>query len=682
MKRQITFLLIALILAVGLYCFYLKYVPLVKPFQTALLPVLLFAFVLTTVKVRTGTLFFIFSFPLINSLPYLFRIFENIPHAPTSLVLFLFYLLGWLAHHVLYPSKPFPRLSVFRPMTLFSLMILISAIITLLRYANFFPFLSDHVYELATNVHGVTAGGAMMSVIFLSLNYLTGFAFFFILLNTIETREDIKRILVVLLISTSIALMVGSYQHLHDQSFGNTPMRINESLINATFKNPLSFGAYLSILLPLILAAAMAFKGTLRLFSFLLFFWGLLILPQTGSKSGLATVFLSLLLFWILALSKAAVWRRLKSLSSKKVLVSVIIFILVAAALLLFLISFKDSEAYKRLTQREYPYGGLEEAIRIRWHSQWRMAVLMMKHYPLSGVGVGAYIIELPNYALMYQSPYKTWTDSAENYFLHVGSELGIVALVFSLWIFWEIFNQMRKVLGESFPRSRWRYIPIGLSCGILSLFLQFFAHTYIGSFEVKYTFWLLVSLIFSFQWVKKDEMKGGLFSKKAMIAASLLLAFSLGIHLWNSTHSLSLKRRTEQFQIQQNFGLYKKEITRDGREFRWTKRFAGLTIKIEKPVMEITLHASHPDIERNPVKVKILLIEDFFKKKKVLDQVILKEGGWNTFVYHIQEEVNREVLLLIQVSRTWNPFKSRGVPDSRDLGVALGKIQFKRATK
>ena len=244
MRRQITFLLIALILAVGLYYFYLIYVPLVKPFQTVFLPVLLLVFVLTTVKVRTGTLFFIFSFPLINSLPYFFNIFENIPHAPTSLVLFLFYLLGWLVHHVFYPSKPFLRLSVFRPMILFSLMILISAIITLLRYANFFPFLSDHVYELATNVHGVTAGGAIMSVIFLSLNYLTGFAFFFVLLNTIETREDIKRILVVLLISTSIALMVGSYQHLQDQSFGNTPMRINESLINATFKNPLSFGAY------------------------------------------------------------------------------------------------------------------------------------------------------------------------------------------------------------------------------------------------------------------------------------------------------------------------------------------------------------------------------------------------------------------------------------------------------
>jgi hypothetical protein len=561
-------------------------------------------------------------------------------------------------------------------------MIFISSVITLLRYANFFPFLSDHVYELATNVHRVTAGGAIMSVLFLSLNYLTGISFFLILLHTIDTREDIKRILIVLLISTSIALMFGSYQHLQDPSFGNTPMRINESLINATFKNPLSFGAYLSILLPLILAAALAFKGILRLLSFLLFFWSLFILPQTGSKSGLITSFVSLLFFLVLALSRVEIWRNQKSQLLRKMVVSVVVFILVAAAFALFFISLKNSETYRRLTERQYPYGGLEEAFHIRWRSQWRMAALMMKDYPLSGVGVGAYIVELPNYAEQHQSPYKKWTDSAENYFLHVGSELGIAALVFCVWIFWEIFKHMRKSLGTPFSDSRWKYIPIGISCGILALFLQFFAHTYIGSFEVKYTFWILVSLLFSLPRVKKDQIKGGLFSKKTMVAAALFFAFFTAAHLWNSTHSLSLKNRTEQFQIRQYFGIYKKETTKDGKDFWWTKRFAGLTKKIRKPIMEIPLLASHPDIKKDPVKVKILLVKDFFKEKKVLDELVLREARWKTYTYYLPEELNQKVLLLFQVSRTWNPLKSRGLPDQRNLGVAIGKIKFKRAAR
>ena len=41
------------------------------------------------------------------------------------------------------------------------------------------------------------------------------------------------------------------------------------------------------------------------------------------------------------------------------------------------------------------------------------------------------------------------------------------------------------------------KYIQIGVSCGIISFLLNFLVHTYIGSYEIIYTFWLLVALIF-----------------------------------------------------------------------------------------------------------------------------------------------------------------------------------------
>ena len=53
-----------------------------------------------------------------------------------------------------------------------------------------------------------------------------------------------------------------------------------------------------------------------------------------------------------------------------------------------------------------------------------------------------------------------------------------------------------------------------------------------------------------------------------------------------------------------------------DGREFRWTKSYGGMTIKIKRPIIQIPMLASHPNIRRNPVKVKIWLIKEFFKKK------------------------------------------------------------------
>lgn len=497
-KKQAKFFFILLALGYGgcLYFFYLKYVPLVKPFQILLTPFLLAVFILTAINVERGTLFFIFSFPLINSLPYFFGIFEHIPHAPTALVLFLFYFFGWIVHNISSKSDFYFNHPIFKPIILFSIMIFLSGIITFLRYANFFPFLADSIYEIITNVHGVTAGGAIMSCLFFALNYLSGFTFFFILLNTIKSKKYIQKVVIVLLTSTALSLGVGFYQHFKDPSFGNTPMRVNESIINSTFKDPLSFGAYLSAVIALILSTVFAFKGVFRILSFLLFISALFILPQTGSKSGLIGMAISLLFFLIFFSIMIFNWARLKAISLKKIFVFSALSLFTVAIIFSVLFLSKESESFKRLTVLNYQQGGLQEAIKMRYN-QWLMATYMLKDYPLTGVGIGAYIIELPNYGQIYKGSFREWTDSAENYFLQVGSELGLLSLFFSVWIFWEILKQIKKSW-EHYPfHNKGKYIQIGVSSGIISFLLNFLVHTYIGSYEIKYTFWLLVALIF-----------------------------------------------------------------------------------------------------------------------------------------------------------------------------------------
>jgi len=226
----------------------------------------------------------------------------------------------------------------------------------------------------------------------------------------------------------------------------------------------------------------------------------------------------------------------------------------------------------------------------------------------------------------------------------------------------------------------------------------------------MKYTFWLLVGLLIvlgrreetgvvlgqrkdgrivtggrkekkeGVEEVKdlKESEKQLRFSKPyKLIGGALILLFS-GVHLWNSTHSLSLASRTREFGIKQDFGFYQLEKTADGREFRWTRGYGGTTIKVEKPVIEIPLMASHPDIKRKPVKVKIYIVKNFFKEKKLLDELTLTRSVWKTYEYHLPEEVGKEVILLFKVSRTWIPLKVLGTPDPRKLGVAVGKIRFR----
>jgi len=665
----------------GLYFFYLRYVPLVKPFQIILIPVLSIVFTLTLINVQWGTIFFIFSFPLINNLPYFFDIFETTPHAPTALVLFLFYFMGWLAHNIFCQSYLSLKSPIFKPMILFLVLIFISGIITFFRYSNFFPFLSDYIYEHITNANGVTAGGAIMSTVFHSLNYLAGIAFFFILLNTIKSKNFINTILIVLLVSTAIAIMFGFFQHFKDIKIANNPISFDQGLINGTFKNALSFGAYLAALVPVLLSMILFFRRSKKIFPFLILISAAFILPHTGAKASFACMILSLLLFLVLLIKIS--WKKIKFVLAKRLLISFVVLLLIIALAFALMTSFRESiisDRFNELMNLKKP-GGEETGIEVRWNYNWKMAAYMIKSYPITGVGIGAYIIELPNYLAANKISYKR-TDSAENYFLQVGAELGVLALFLILWIFWEILAQIKNNLRQYSNYGRWKYIQIGISCGIISLLANFFLHTYIGSYEIKFTFWLLVALLFC---LSKDEKKPEeklRFAKNLKILSVIIIVIFTGVHLWNSTHSLSLETKREKLHLQQDFGLDRIEKTPEGREFRWTRSYGGMAIKIERPVIEIPILASHPDIEKNPVKIKIYLIKDFFKQKRLLDEVILTQSAWNTYEYHIPEEINQEVILLVKVSRTWNPLKTLGTPDPRNLGVAIGNIKFRDYTE
>ncbi len=66
--------------------FYKTYVPLTLPFQTAFVPVLAAAFLLAAANAETGTLFFLLAMPLVNSLPYFFGLYENVPQAAKTAI--------------------------------------------------------------------------------------------------------------------------------------------------------------------------------------------------------------------------------------------------------------------------------------------------------------------------------------------------------------------------------------------------------------------------------------------------------------------------------------------------------------------------------------------------------------------------------------------------------------------
>ncbi len=690
-KNRKTILILALIIVIyvlGLRLFYFRYVPLIKPFQIIFVPLLFIVLILTSVNYQWGFLFFIFTFPLINSLPYFFNIFENIPHAPTALVLFLFYFLGFLLYTFFHRSAISFKEPILKPLILFSIIIFLSGIITLLRYSNFYPFLGNRIYELTTNAHGVTAGGAIMSVVFFSLNYLTGLTFFFLILNTLKSKDFINKALVMLCLSTCISLSIGLFQHLKNIKLGSSPLSFNQELINATFKDGLSFGAFLALIIPLTLGVCFAFRGLIRVFSFSIIIFSFYMVLFSGSRSGLLSIMISIILFLIFSLIIIVNLIRTKFISLKKIKWATFLIILLVTATFLGGLKFKkflnNELAASRTLYRVksmFEQEDIKAVFRGRADTLWKIAISMVKDYPLSGVGIGGYIIESSNYSKRYGTDIKI-PESAENYILQVGSELGLIGIILVLWILWEIIKQARRSYLKIPPKDNYKFVLIGAISGIISFLLMVQTHTFIGSYEIKYTFWFLVGIVFyrGLPGDGRDEKlaRKPLFNKTQRIVILIVFSLFSAVHLWNSTHSLSLKSRTEQLGIKQDFGFYEHEKTNDGREFRWTREYGGLTVKIEKPIIEIPLLASHPDIQQKPVRVKIYLIKDFFKQKKLLDELTLTQDIWKKYEYDVSQEVGQELILLVKVNRTWNPFKTVGTPDPRNLGVAMGKIEFK----
>lgn len=642
----------------------------------ALVPILFIMLVITSINIKWGILFFVFAFPLINNLPYFFGIFGHIPHAPTALVLFLVFFMGWLV------NNSFPNLKlnfdhpVFKPLSLLSLIMFISAIITFFQYANFYPFLSDRIYELIINDNIVRAGGALMSDVFSLLNYLTGFLFFVILFNTIKSKIFLKKLLIVLSISTLISLFFSLLQKYYSLSLGNMPYWANANQINSTFKDPNSFGACLSAFLPLFLGMVFFSSRHLKLFFLLLIVFALFVFPSIGSRSPFLGLIISMSAFFLLLLLS------LKASFKKKLFFAISFFLI--AVLVIFSVYFlsKESNLSKRLSWSMERLSNKDSlnALFTGKINLWTIAYHMIRDYPLTGVGVGAYIVELPNYGKLMGLTYKE-TDSAENYFFQIGSELGIVGLFLVFWLVSEIIKQMRRSWKGVPSDDKNKFILIGAISGLVSLFINYLFHSYIGSYEVKYTFWFLTALIFVLPRTNGVGEKAAVNFKlsRNFKSMAIILTVIFGIvHLWNSARGLSITSRTEIFGWIQNFGLYEEENDNRGFTFQWAKKSAGLGVENIGSSLVIPMVASHPDIAKKAVKVRIFSANQYFRKKALLKEIIFKSKEWKDFEFPISISFEKKIYLVFETDRTWEPIKYLKVPDARTLAIGLGKPWFR----
>ena len=665
--------------------------PLVGPFQLVLVPILLCAACLTWMDVRRGTLFLVFVFPLINNLPYFFGITEPSPHAPTALVLFLFYFLGYLLHRGPEGGGKGLDRTLSRPLVFFALIVVVSAAITIFRYTNYFPLHGGTIYEIKANTYGVSAGGAIMSAIFQALNYLTGLAFFVTLSKTVRSSKEADDILRTLGLSSLLALGFAVFQHFGHPQLGNNPASYTTQLINGTFKDALSLGAYLSMIGPLFLGMYWSAADLPRkMLSMAIVALAFFLILFSGSKIGLFSLLVttSSMVIWktVLAIrtlraSPERIWQTKRVVTGAAMIVGLVAGIIVfKEPIISRLIGLNIVERIKNTPNM----------IDWRGRAQWDPGIRMLRDYPLSGVGMGAFIIEAANYTEFYKNT-NSIPESAENYLLQVGTELGIAGLVAVAWLGGALYRKLRMNFRERAKAGAWEraFLARGAAFGIMAFALDAQVHSFIGSYEIKYTLWLLIGLLFAISGAPEEKIggrpaerdpagqgpdsAGARASRKPRTAAFSLAIIAFGLlHLWNSTHSLSLQSRTEKLGILQDFGLYPVEKSPAEGEFRWTREYGAFPVKAGKSKLSIPIRAGHPDLGQRPVKVRIFLVKGLFRSQRFLKEIAIGDGEWRNVDLTLPEDMGEKAILLLKVSRTWNPTKETGAPDPRNLGVAV----------
>lgn len=686
--------------------------------------IILILFLLTSYKVKFGLYLFIFLMPLLNSSA------NFMIDRPRYIVVFMFFglFLGFIVnkagtHMQNYPNNGDDRFifdrTVMKLMIAFSAVLVISCAITIFRYGNLYPLITNDYHDLAINVNNVRSTNSMIWTLRFFFNYMIGFLFFLLIINTLKNIREILGGLIAIIAATMVSVGVVLYQYFIDPYMGNAEHWVDSGRFNATFVDPNALGAYTIILFPVFIGMIMYFKRwyvkTLLIVSFLLF---LLLILFSGSRSAFIGILLATGIFIVIFIIRGINKLRGKSVKwskRKRFLVPFVIIILIVCLLLalVYLFVFQEEllsnfglidrtiKTFKTGIYYFSKYGlaeGLKSISNFRYVF-WGQAVEMARDYPIAGVGQGAYILQLPNYLLAGSTGFRQ-VDYSGNYYLQILSEQGIVGLIIIISLFFVLIKRVlsyfikKKKAGHTagYEKSVWKgiekedWILAGLFISFISMLVgQIFGpHTNFN--EIQLTFWLIVGLMISYVIFRKkdkarlapitivDKMR---FTLREKISLSIVLFIFFSIFMVSSVTTLSLNVNQNLYNTkgdyvgwQNYYGIYDEEVSEEG-PYSWIAPDASLVLEKKGDKIVIPLKDAYPEVREEKLGVKIF-IDNLLVEKTYLDY-----NEWENIEINIPSIARSYLTLTIVFERGWSP-KGLGINnDTREFGGQIGKIYF-----
>ena len=280
------------------------------------------------------------------------------------------------------------------------------------------------------------------------------------------------------------------------------------------------------------------------------------------------------------------------------------------------------------------------------------------------GLGPGGFYIELGNFTQALGLPFVS--DNAANHYLQVLCELGLLGLLYNLFIHLfplAMYIHLRKLFDKSM-----RIITDGCFCIIISMLAAYVTGPHTIAPDVAIIFGLIISYLYcacrQTQSISSSYYKQ--FPKIVIISSLIALPIFCGLFYYGTKNRYMVefdKRMKASGDYNEYWNFYYEEATSQGKA-RWTKEKSKI-ITPAHGLLEVKFIAPHPDIDKGPLVITLSIDKNSFLRK-----YISSVGEYRQYLYIGEDNPKHE--LEIQCDRTWSPKKFKINDDKRNLGIMV----------
>ncbi len=277
---------------------------------------------------------------------------------------------------------------------------------------------------------------------------------------------------------------------------------------------------------------------------------------------------------------------------------------------------------------------------------QWKQAWRIWKEYPVGGVGLGAFPLEVVNYNR--EAGDETPMDNPWNQYLTWGVELGFVGIAVFAWFIFLLFK-------KAFESEKDRKFLL-LSSVLLSFMVISFFGAHLNAPEAAAATALVLSVFIS--GLKEGGSEPLRF--RTLLFSFFLLAVFNAAYAYGVFGKLGGEERRQRFDLPSDFGFYNKERWMGNAfTFRWSAPKAGMLIEVPETNRVIKLRIAA--VREEPVTVT------FWYDGEFLDTINLTDPSWQEIKLNIFPWLKERSLLCFAVNKPWKP-----EGESRNLGIAV----------